>query len=214
MRPVVLPALSYVAGAVGAIAASQTPGAAGALTINGSLASGGVATTDNQRFIGITSTSNLSNRTFVLTGTDWAGRAISETLTGPNNTTVLSALNYKTVTGITISGSAAGALTVDTVSSTVTGAGPEVPVDRYLDPGYISAALVIAGTLNATVQYTLDDVFAGAPGQFSWFSFNGLTGLTASATNQTTGPISALRLLVNTGTGSGKLTVVQAGAVS
>lgn len=214
MRPIVLPALSFVAGAVGAIAASQTPGAAGALTINGSLASSGVATTDNQRFIGITSSSNLSNRTFVLTGTDSQGRTISEELTGPNNTTVLSALNYKTVTGITISGSAAGALTVDTVSGTVTGAGQEVPVDRYLDPGYVSAAVVVAGTLDATVQYTLDDVFAGAPGPFSWLPFNGLTGITSTASNQTTGPVSALRLLINTGTGSGQLTVVQAGAVS
>jgi hypothetical protein len=213
MRPTGL-TVSYVAAAVGAICASPTPSGAGALTINGSLASGGVATLDYQRTIGITSTANLSNRTFKITGTDQQGRVISETVTGPNNGTTNSVLNYLTVTSITISGSAAGALTVDTVTGPL-GASQEIPVDLYLNPQSISATVEITGTINVTVQYTEDDVYANAPGPFTWFSYNGLTTITASAASPSgPAPIRAIRVLVNSGTGSAKIIVNQAGAVS
>lgn len=211
MRPTKL-TVSYVAAAVGAICASQTPGAAGNLLINGTLASGGVATLDAQRTVGITSGANLSNRTFTLFGTDSQGRVISETLTGPNVGTVNSVLNYLTITKITISGSAAGALTVDTVTGPL-GASQEIPVDLYLNPSSIWATVEITGTMNVTLQYTLDDVFTGAPGPFNWFSFGGLIGI--SATGQAPAgpaPIRAVRLLVNSDTGSAKVIVNQAGA--
>jgi hypothetical protein len=94
------------------VCASQTPASAGNLTINGAQASGGVASFTAARQITIASSSNISNRTFTITGTDAAGNVQVETITGPNNTTVTTARYFRTVTQIAISGSAAGALTV------------------------------------------------------------------------------------------------------
>lgn len=91
---------------------SQTPAAAGNLTINGAQASGGVASFTAARQITIASTSNIANRTFTITGTDAAGNTQSETLVGPNNSTVTTAAYFKTVTQVAISGAAAGAVTV------------------------------------------------------------------------------------------------------
>ena len=91
---------------------SQTPAVAGNLTINGAQASGGVASFTAARQITIASTSNISNRTFTVTGTDAAGNTQSETLVGPNNSTVTTTAYFKTVTQVAISGAAAGAVTV------------------------------------------------------------------------------------------------------
>lgn len=94
------------------VCTSQTPASAGNLTINGAQASGGVASFTAARQITIASSSNISNRTFTITGTDAAGNAQVETITGPNNATVTTTSYFKTITQIAISGAAAGALTV------------------------------------------------------------------------------------------------------
>jgi hypothetical protein len=211
MRPVIL-SLTLVAGAVGAIAASQTLGGAGALTINGSLATGGVAKMAAQQNIGITSTGNYSATTFNITGTDSQNRVISERLAGPNNGTATSVLNYLTVTSITSSTALATATTVDTLGI---GASREVPVDRYLNPGNVSVAVEVTGTINYTVQWTMDDVYAGAPGPFVWFP--GQTNVVNATTTQAASivsPVSAVRVVTNSGTGTAKLIVQQSGAAS
>ena len=94
------------------VCTSQTPASAGNLTINGAQASGGVASFTAARQITIASSSDISNRTFTITGTDAAGNAQVETITGPNNATVTTTGYFKTITQIAISGAAAGALTV------------------------------------------------------------------------------------------------------
>ncbi|MGA1112040.1 MAG: hypothetical protein ACO3VO_10630, partial [Ilumatobacteraceae bacterium] len=69
---------------------SQTPAATGeqALTINGALSSGGVATFVAARLITITSAGVDDGRTFTVTGTDVNGNVQTETITGPDTTTV------------------------------------------------------------------------------------------------------------------------------
>src|SRR3990167_8446733 len=64
------------------ICLTQTPSGAGDLTINGALATSGVATLDVPRHIIITSTANDSARTFTITGTNAYGDATSEAITG------------------------------------------------------------------------------------------------------------------------------------
>lgn len=101
---------------------SVTPGAAGAVAINGAQAGGYIGA----RKLQITSAANLSNRTLTITGTDFSGAAYSETVTGPNNATVYTRRLFKTVTGVTIDGAAAGALTIGTCKAspfTTTAAG-------------------------------------------------------------------------------------------
>jgi hypothetical protein len=55
--------------------------------------------------ITLTSSADNSGRTFVITGTDGNGDAQTETVTGPDSTTVNSANKYLTVTSIVASGS-------------------------------------------------------------------------------------------------------------
>ena len=92
---------------------SQTPAAGGeqALTINGALASGGVATFVAARLITIASASDDSARTFTVTGTDVNGNAQTETIAGPA-TTVTGTLYFRTVTEVLVDDDTAGAITV------------------------------------------------------------------------------------------------------
>ena len=92
---------------------SQTPAAGGeqALTINGALSSGGVATFVAARLITIASASDDSARTFTVTGTDVNGNAQTETIAGPA-TTVTGTLYFRTVTEVLVDDDTAGAITV------------------------------------------------------------------------------------------------------
>ena len=93
------------------LAQSQTPSGAGSLTLNGALTSGGVGTFVSSRQITITSTGNISNRTFTITGTDVSGAVLGVVITGPNAATVTTSEHFRTITQISISGAAAAAVT-------------------------------------------------------------------------------------------------------
>src|SRR5688500_12081268 len=83
------------------ICKTQTPLAAGNLTINGDLASGGVATiatANTARQVIITSAGNDSGRTFTIYGTDAAGNTFSEALTGASGGAATSVAHFRTVT--------------------------------------------------------------------------------------------------------------------
>lgn len=114
------------------ICASQTPGGAGALTIDGTMAitnpvagAGGTAAAGSAtvRFpvptrIYITCAGNNSGRTFTIVGSVQSptsfgpGAVVSETVTGANTNVVASANLYSTIITITISGASTGAVTV------------------------------------------------------------------------------------------------------
>ncbi len=207
MRPVTQ-TRALAAAAVAAIAASQTTAGAGNLLINGSLASGGVATLAAQQVVGITSAGNDSAVNFTVTGTDDQGRVISQTIAGPNINTVQTTLNFRTVTSIAVSAAVASAVTVDTLQI---GASTEVPLDQYITVLNISIAVEVTGTVNYTVQYTFDDIFGGAPGPFNWLNFTSMTGQAANANGTLISPVRAVRLLNNSGAGTAKMLVVQSG---
>lgn len=225
MRPITL-TRSLVTGVVGAICASQTTGGAGALNINGTLAaattggiyiggspvSGAGANMAAQQQIGLTSAGNDSAVNFTITGTDDAGRTISEVLAGPNANTVKSFLNYRTVTSIVASAAVGIAMTVDTVTS---GASIEVPLDRLLNPTSVSLiAELTAGAANVTVQSTSDDVYAGNPNALTWQTVTAMNNLSATTAGSLTVPATAVRLLTNSGTGTFVLRVLQSGQLS
>jgi hypothetical protein len=92
---------------------AQTPAAGGEqnLTINGALASGGVATFVAARFITIASAADDSARTFTVTGTDVNGNVQTEVIAGPA-TTVTGTLYFRTVTEVLVDDDTAGAITV------------------------------------------------------------------------------------------------------
>jgi len=93
---------------------SQTPAGGGEqnLTINGALASGGVATFTAARFITIACAGADDGRTFTITGTDVNGDAQTETIAGADTGTSTGTLYFRTVTQVTVDDDTAGAITV------------------------------------------------------------------------------------------------------
>ena len=85
--PIVLNGAAGVASA-NSICTSQTPSGAGALTLDGSTVSGGVANLGSMAYVYITSAGNDSGRTFSVSGYGYNASggpyAISETVTGAN----------------------------------------------------------------------------------------------------------------------------------
>lgn len=172
------------------IAASQTPAGAGAVTLNGVLGT----TLDYARIIAITSGSDISNRTFTITGTDAHGTTISETLTGPNNTTVVTTKFYKTISSITISGAAAGAITIGTIATTLVATSHIYPLNHKS-----SIPTTIAVDVTGTINYTVQETFAPITDSTSsaWFSLSAHTGKTADTVATGTVGATGLRVLVN-----------------
>jgi hypothetical protein len=92
-----------------AVATTQTIGSGGGdLTLDGAKVSGGTATFTSPRLVTITSTNDLSGVTVTVEGTDKDGNSQSETLSGPNNTTVSTANYYLTVTRVAADAAASG----------------------------------------------------------------------------------------------------------
>lgn len=88
-----------------------------------------------------------------------------------------------------------------------------VPLDKYISPFSVSLFIEIgAGAINATVEYTSDDVFAVGynPATGSWYEHTDLIDKIAKANGTLISPASAVRI-VNTDTGTAILRVLQAG---
>jgi hypothetical protein len=208
MRPVVL-TKTLVAASVNSIAQSQSLGATGNLTLNGSAASGGVATLDAQRRILITSAGNDSGITFTVFGTTDSGTAIQETVTGANAGAVATNQDFATVTQVSASG--ATGLTVQ-VGTNSTGSTRWLLTDQHLTPGNISLGGTVSGSVTYTAEYTYDDFLNLATGAFPLArTVAGLMNVTTSTDAQLGYPVKGVRLTVNAGTGAAALTVTQAG---
>jgi len=214
MRPITVTVGPLVAASANAICLSQTP-SAGALTLNGALASGAVATLDTARRVLITCTGNESAKTFTITGTSWSGGSQSEFLAGSNASTSQSVLDYKTVTSITISATAANALTVGT--NTVASS-PWVAFDSWAMP-MTAIQCTVSGLANYTVQQTLDDpnslISPVAAALVSWVNHPDTNLVGASTTvqgNYGYAPVFA-KVTLNSGTGVVTATFSQASVV-
>jgi hypothetical protein len=205
---------AIAAASANAICLSQTP-VAGPLTLNGASVVDGVAVLDVQRRVLVTTAANESTRTLTITGTNWQGNAISETVTGPNISTVATNTSFKTVTSITISGNAAGAITVGTNGVADS---PWVRFDDWA-PNYISVNCVATGTVNYTVQTTLDDPndpsIPVAVGSMAWQN-SSVANLVAQTVSRNEGlqyaPMYA-RVVLNSGTGSVRSVFLQSSNV-
>lgn len=204
------------------ICASQTPGAAGNLLINGSLAAGGVATLDSQRRVIITSGGNDTGVTFTVIGTNDDGSPIKDSFLGASGGVAASNIDFKTVTQV--SASAAPATTVK-VGTNTTGSSPWKLFDSHLDPSYLSlSAQLVSGSGTASVEYTYDEFLPGTGLQADTAKGYGantpnpvalphaqLQGLTASNDGAIDYPIRGWRLTITLGTGTWKLTGTQSG---
>ena len=91
---------------------AQTTAGAGNLTINGDLATAGVATFGEQQRITLYSAADLRALTFTVYGTTKIGDVISEAIVGPNAGTITTTANFKTVTQVAVDGAVGTNVTV------------------------------------------------------------------------------------------------------
>jgi hypothetical protein len=173
----------------------------GALTVGRQ----GVATMDQQRQIAVASAGNDTGITFTLSGTDGNSAPISETITGATGASALTTKMFKTITSIVASNSIASTITVGT-----TGIARSIILycDRFVTPFNIGLGCTVTGTVNFDVQHTFDDVLTiNTP---VWFANSGITGKTGNQDGNYAFPVIAISLLLNSGSGTVKMTAIQA----
>lgn len=195
------------------IRTASSIGSAGSVTLNGSLVSGGVATLDKPRRVLFTFAADETGHTYTLTGTNWGGNTIGETIAGTTAGTVASVLDYATLTGVTTNSASTGNVSIGTNG---VAASPWVQFDRYAISG-VAVQLVASGTVNWTLQQTLDDpnstVHPVQPQNMTWFACADTSAVAATGSVQTNylfPPVWA-RILLNSGTGSVAGTFIQGG---
>jgi hypothetical protein len=212
MRPVIVTVGPLAAASANNIALSQTVTGAGSVTLNGSLVTDGVAVLDKPRQVLITNVGNDSGITFTITGTTFTGQPISQTLTGTSGSTVATTCDFATVTSITTSGSTSpSGITVGT--NGVAGSS-WVRLDDWA-PSAWSIQVNVSGTVNYTVQTTMDDpndpTNPVASTSVAWINSTD-SGLVSQSTNKYstfTGAPRYVRVLLNSGTGTATATVLQ-----
>lgn len=159
MNPVRI-TLTLAAASANNIALSQTPVSGTALTINGSTASGGVATLDAARRVLLTFGNEASNRTLVVTGTDRYGHVISETLAVASGAggTAFTLQDFATVTQLLPLGG--GWTAAVTVGTNATGSSPWVQRE-WGQIGKMGVLVYIAASgPTAQLEVTWDDINA------------------------------------------------------
>lgn len=212
MRPITVTVGPLVAASANNISLSQTPAGAGALLLNGSTA--GVL--DTPRQVLFTFAGNETGHNFVVTGLSGAGDTQSETVAGTTAGTKATVLSYKTVTSITISAAATGALTVGTNGVADS---PWVRLDEWAG-SHTGMTFVASGTVNYTLQTSMDDpnspTNAVVPSAMTWVNTNDSDVVGATATQKSNFVFIPLwvRVLLNSGTGSVTGTFVQQGVTN
>jgi len=175
-----------------------------------------VATLDKPRRVLITSAGNDSGITFTVNGTTFTGAPVSETITGGNAAAVYTVTDFASVTSVTTSGSTASTVTIGTngVASS-----SWVCFDNWAT-SYIAIQATVAGTVNYTIQQTLDDpndpTYSVAIPSVTWVNSNDTAVVSATATQQSNYIFTPTfsRVVLNSGTGSVTVKYGQTGVVT
>lgn len=94
------------------------------------------------------------------------------------------------------------------VNQTTVGSSAWQPVNSTAAPFAIGIGCVITGTVNYTVQHTFDDVFDASVTPFA-FDHSNLTSSTTSKDGNYAFPVRAIRITINSGTGSVRMALLQ-----
>ena len=217
MRPMQFTTTALPTADTDSICLSQTPLAAGNLTIAGVLASGGVATlvslSAKPRYglqLTVGCAGSDAGRTFTITGTAPGGKAQTETIAGSNASATAGVLFWETVTRVAVDAATAGAIIVGTAQI---GATDWLPLDVYTPNQVQTISTDVSGTINYTWQYTNDDPFDTSitPVPYS----HPTAGMVAATTDQiagTTTQMRAVRLKINSGNGTARNVITQQSA--
>lgn len=157
------------------------------------------------------SVTDHSAKTMILTGTDADGIAQTETMAMPGTSATVTSVNaYLTLTSV-VPSATIGADTFDIGWSAVSFS-KTVPCNYRQEEFQVSLGVVITGTINVTVQHTLDYLSTLGNAQAAyWFNHSSLAAISATADGNYAFPIIATRLKINSVTASAtvKLKVVQ-----
>ena len=173
---------------------------------------GAVATLDAPRRVLFTASANETGKNIVITGTDYGGSPISETVAAPNATTAQTVLSYATVTSVTLS-AAAGTISIGTSGVADS---QWVRLDEYASAP-VSIQTAVTGTANYTVQTAQQDPNSPlnpiAPGLMTWVNSLDATMVAASTSlpSAFANPPLWARVTLNSGTGSVAATFTQSG---
>jgi len=85
--------------------------------------------------------------------------------------------------------------------------------DGYISPFNVALGVTVTGTVSYTVQYTFDNVFASTfdPATANWVDHPSLTAQVITKDSNIAYPVRGIRLTVASGTGTTRLTIIQAG---
>lgn len=97
---------------------------------------------------------------------------------------------------------------LQTVSKTGTGSSDALVMNTNISPFNVGFGVVVSGTVDYTVQHTFDDP---ATGFTTWFSHPSVAGETTNQDGNYAFPVTGIKVLVNSGTGTATLKLVQAG---
>jgi len=212
MRPQTVTIGSLATASANNICTAQALGAAGDLTINGSLAASGVATLDTPRRVILTAaTSDNSGVTFTVYGTNAIGAAIQASHIGPasGSANVDFGISFATVTRIASSAATVGNVTVGT--NTVAESVP-IYLNHYAN-SQTSIQVNVSGTVNYTVMQTLENPNTLGIQNVTWVNHSDTNVVAATTTQQSNYnylPLCA-KIVINSGDGTVKMTMIQSG---
>jgi len=86
-----------------------------------------------------------------------------------------------------------------------------VQINHYITVPNVTVDVTKTGTVNYDLQYTVSDVSSGFSSATVWKSDSGWTGKTADALIKVTFPVTGLRLIQNSGSGSTSAIILQSG---
>lgn len=177
------------------ICAAQQLAEAGNLVIAGALATSGVAVFGEQQRVTLYSAGNLSTLTFTVYGTTTFGNSISEAITGPNNSTVTTTANFKTVTRIASSGAVGTNVTAGNSNAMET---PWIMLNTELPLKGVSVVLSSGASLTYEVQYGTRSMTSSAEAETAILAKadSTLTAKTASDSLALTIPWPLIRLKI------------------
>lgn len=200
------------------IVASNTPAAAGNLTLVGAA----TVTLDTPRQVLVTYGNETVARSVTIYGTNADGNAISQALTVPSGGagTVATYDSFASVTRVAVS---AAFTTNMSVGTNTIASSRWIPIDLGRNPISIALGFIVSGTVNYTLEETYDDpnaisgnIISGSTNPQSHipavpFADLVTTGKTATGQGNITVPFFAYRLTLNSGSGSVTMQGIQAG---
>lgn len=207
MRPISF-VYSQAAADGDSVAAAQLVNASGAITLNGSAVVSGVANfTSSPAYVTITNEKSMTV-SFIVTGTKPGGVTTqTETIAFTASGTVTGSIAFATVTGITASAATSATITVGNADIGYT---DWIPLDIYTPNQVTNISAKTSGTVDYSVEYTNEDPFDRSITQLAVPHPNAsLTTASGDETQFTTTLMRAVRLRVNSGSGSIRFTIVQ-----